>query len=384
MDRASELIARARDETSLTDFGEDTFREGLEIFVKSLDTEARLTPAGALAFDAQIIALLSQRLQIEDWYARHPEIDDQEIVAPLIGLGLPRTGSSALICMLGEDPAVRSLRSWEASNPVPPPETATERTDPRIAIAAAALERRNTASPKMKAMVPGDAESPVECQTFMAMDFKSQLLMAMAQVPSYNEWLIYHADFLSTYRYVKRVLKLLQWRCPPNRWRLKNPSHLLSIEALNQVFPDARFWMTHRDIAKVIPSGADLYFEIMRAFSDDIDKPFLGRVYTEFWDVAMHRFIAFRDAGNEQRFFDIHFDDFQTDPISIIERLYDWLGETFSPEAKRGMERWRAERPRDAHGLHRYDAADFGVSESGLRDHFRFYSERFDVMRGRR
>ena len=45
-----------------------------------------------------------QRLQIEDWYRRHPEIDDEPIDAPLIGLGLPRTGSTALSCLLGEDP----------------------------------------------------------------------------------------------------------------------------------------------------------------------------------------------------------------------------------------------------------------------------------------
>src|SRR5262249_17677770 len=137
MNRAADLIRRARDATGLDDFGagEDSWREGLERLVSALDTEARLTANGAAAFDAQIIHFLSQRLQVEDWYRRYPEIDEQEIVAPLIGLGLPRTGSTALGCLLGEDPTVRSLRNWEASAPCPPPDSSTEATDPRIDLA---------------------------------------------------------------------------------------------------------------------------------------------------------------------------------------------------------------------------------------------------------
>jgi hypothetical protein len=380
MDQASLLIERARAETSLTDFGEDSFREGLDILVASLAKEARLSEQGAVALDAQLVAFLSQRLQIEHWYAEHPEIDDQEIVAPLIGLGLPRTGSTALQCLLGEDPSFRTIRSWEASYPLPPPEKATEHTDPRIAIAEANLQRRNARFPKMKAMLPGNAQSPTECFTFMAYDFKSQILMAYAQVPTYNEWLIHKADFLSTYRYVKRVLKLLQWRCPPNRWRLNNRSHMLGIEALDQVFPDARYWMSHRDVASVIPSGADLYLELMQSFSDDIDRPFLGRTHIEFWDEALHRLIAFREAGNDHRFFDLHFAPFQRDPIAVVADLYAWLGEDLTDEARARMVGWRTERPRDKHGLHEYQPSDFGLSAEGLREHFRFYTDRFGVM----
>ena len=41
--RASELMAKAKAATSLNKFGEDSFREGLEILVDSLDREARLS-----------------------------------------------------------------------------------------------------------------------------------------------------------------------------------------------------------------------------------------------------------------------------------------------------------------------------------------------------
>ena len=377
MDRAADLIRRARSTTGLVDFGEDSFREGLERLIHALDTEARLTESGAAAFDAQIIHFLSQRLQVEDWYRRHPEIDDEQIVAPLIGLGLPRTGSTALGCLLGEDPAVRTIRNWEASTPCPPPEKETEASDPRIEHARLSLARRAELFPRMQTMYPSSPTAPTECHGLQAMDFKTHLFQAQAQVPSYSAWLNMKADFVPTYRYVKRVLKLLQWHCPPQRWRLKNPSHIVFIDALNEVFPDARFWMTHRNISAVVPSSADLYYELARAFSDDIDKRYLGKLNADTWELGMRRLIAFRDAGNEHRFFDVHFAPFQKDPIPVIARLYEFLGEELTPEARARMEKWRAETPREKHGEHRYDPADFGLSVEGLGERFRFYSERF-------
>jgi hypothetical protein len=380
MDRIADLMRRACHATGLEDFGEGSFREGLERLIRALDTEARLTKTGAAALDAQIVHFLSQRLQVEDWYRRHPEIDGQEIVAPLVGLGLPRTGSTALGCLLGEDPDVRSLRNWEASAPCPPPQTATETSDPRIEVARQSLAQRTERFPRLQAMYPSSATAPTECQGLQAMDFKSHLFQALAQVPSYANWLNTQADLVPTYRYVKRVLKLLQWRCPPRRWRLKNPSHIVFIEAFNQVFPDARFWMTHRDIAAVVPSSADLYYELARAFSDEIDRTYLGRLNADTWELGMRRLIAFRDAGHDHRFFDIHFAALQTDPLPIIQRLYEFLGEELTGEAGARMRKWWAEMRRGKEAGHRYDPADFGLSAAGLRTRFCFYSERFAVL----
>lgn len=379
MDRPSELLQRACASTGLDHFGDDSFREGLDRLVTSADREAKLTPGGRFGFDKQLTDLLSQRLQVEHWYRLHPEIDEQQIVAPLIGLGLPRTGSTALSCLLAEDPAVRVIRNWEATEPCPPPETATEHSDPRIERARLMVLKRHELFPRKKAMLPSSATMPTECQTYMGYDFKSHLFQALWQVPSYSNWLNHEADLVPTYHYVKRVLKLLQWRCPPRRWRLKNPSHIVFIDALHSVFPDACYWMTHRDIGKVIPSVADLYYELMQASSERIDRAYLGELNSEWCELGMRKLIAFRDAGHEHRFFDIHFASFQKDPLPIIAQLYAFLGETFTPEARARMEAWRRDTPRDQHGEHHYDAADFGIDINRLRERFGFYSERFGI-----
>ena len=379
MSRADKLIERAKAATSLNDFGGDDFREGLEVLVASVDDEAQLNEVGRAGMEGQIVYLLAQRLEIEHWYALHPEIDEQEIVAPLVGIGLPRTGSSALACMLGEDPAVRSLRTWEMLNPCPPPDVTTQHNDPRLAKADEAMARRARLFPRMTAMLPTTTTSPTECQTFMGYSFKSQVFQSCANIPAYMEWLHHRADMVPTYRYLKRVLKLLQWRCPPNRWRLKNPSHSMFIGAFSQVFPDARFVMTHRDVASVIPSQADLYLEMRKAYSDHVDKLALGRTVTDINEIGMRRMVAFRDAGNDQRFFDVYFAPFQQDPYPILTELYAFLGEQLTPETKARMEAWRKAMPRDEQGYERSNMADFGLNADSIRERFRFYSDRFNV-----
>ena len=139
----AELIDSACALVGSDDFGSDSWREGIEVLIRSLKDEAALNEIGLAAMKDQIVGNLVNRLQIEQWYARFPEIDDERIVAPLFGLGLPRTGSTALSFLLAQDPSRRSLRVWEAANPCPPPETATEHTDHRIAVAQAGIDFTN-------------------------------------------------------------------------------------------------------------------------------------------------------------------------------------------------------------------------------------------------
>src|SRR6185437_15793394 len=140
-------VAAACERAGSEDFGSDSWREGLDVLVSSLNGEAALNEVGVSAMTDQIIGYLVNRLEVEKWYARHPEIDDERIVSPLFGLGLPRTGSTALSYLLARDPARRSLRVWEANTPCPPPETATQDTDPRIEVAQGGIDLTNLMFP---------------------------------------------------------------------------------------------------------------------------------------------------------------------------------------------------------------------------------------------
>ena len=184
----------------------------------------------------QIVGLLVNRLEVEQWFARHPEIDEQEIVAPLFGLGLPRTGSTALSFLLASDTTRRSLRTWEAGKPCPPPETATELHGPADCRHAGEHRPDQRDVPRLRGHVADVGHGPQECILLMAFDFRSQLFEGMASIPTYSSWLL-ACDMEPAYRYHRRVLQLLQWRCPPERWWLKTPAHMHSMQHWTRSIP---------------------------------------------------------------------------------------------------------------------------------------------------
>ena len=63
--------------------------------------------------------------------ARHPEIHEIEVTAPIIIAGLPRTGTTHLHNLLAADPALRYLPYWESIEPIPRPATVGIEPDPR-------------------------------------------------------------------------------------------------------------------------------------------------------------------------------------------------------------------------------------------------------------
>src|SRR5205807_817939 len=221
-------------ETGLTDVGGDSWREGLDLLVDSLASEGELTSQGEAILGLRLARLLRNRLRIEDWYTKHPEVAGEEVEGPLFIVGLPRTGTTALSQLLSADPQIRSLRLWESSDPVPPPDAVTQHTDPRIAETQAGVDLMYEAFPKMKVLYFQTAEVATECQDLLGMEFRTTHFDGMAHVPSYTAWAM-HCDMAPAYRYHRRTLELLQSRCPPRLWHLKTPVHLLSLDALTAV-----------------------------------------------------------------------------------------------------------------------------------------------------
>lgn len=374
-----QLMERAQKRVGLTDFGEGSFLEPLERLVDSVNREARLSDFGRQSIPKIITSHLITRLEVEGWYARHPEIDDQQIAAPVFGIGLPRTGSTALGHMLALDRNTRSLRLWEAWDPTPPPNRATEDSDPRITAAEKRSAILDAAVPQLKDMVPRDPHGPEECVPLLSLTFLSNTHFAVwGEVPSYLDWILSpDLDMRPTYRYHRRVLKLLQWRCPPRRWFLRTPYHTFSLEAIDDVYPDAKFVWTHRDPAKTMPSMCALVHSFRCAYSDDPDPKLLGRAEERNWALAVERALAFRDRVGEDRFFDVSHRRQSADPVAQLRPLYDKLGWDFEDTLETSVRAWQDSNPK---GEHRLSPDFFGLDPDAIFQRYRFYSERFAAL----
>jgi hypothetical protein len=373
---ADSLVEGAIKETGFSEFGGDSWREGLDVLLDALANEGELHEAGEMMLGVRLGRLLASRLRIEDWYAQHAEVDDDEIEGPLFIVGLPRTGTTALSQLLSADPQIRSLRLWESGNPVPPPEAATQHTDPRITAAQAEVDFMYSAFPRMKMLYFQTAEVATECQDLLGMEFRTTHFDGMAHVPSYTSWAM-DCDMAPAYRYHRRTLQLLQSRCPPRLWHLKTPVHLLSLDALIDTYPQAKFLWTHRDPAAVMGSVCDLisYTRSWVSNRDDTDE--IGAQQLSIWTEAIRRGLDFRDRVGEDRFADISFRALNTDPVGSVDRAYEKLGLELGDDGRRSLGEWASEHTKDDRGVHAYDVGAFGLDPDVVRTAFAFYMDRF-------
>ena len=113
-----DLLTAAREQSGLSDFGDPSFREGLDVLVEAWNHEAKLTLGGMGRVAASTVATLVNRLKVEDYVKANPQLLDAPIAKPTFVFGLPRTGTTVAINLLTADPASRAFLRWEALNPV--------------------------------------------------------------------------------------------------------------------------------------------------------------------------------------------------------------------------------------------------------------------------
>ena len=102
------LLAEASAGAGLDDFGPDDFKPGLQKLIETYTTNG-VDERGVKRNRKRLVKLLQVRLRIEAAWKQHPEIRNVEIKAPMLLTGLPRTGTSALLNLLSQDPAARPL-----------------------------------------------------------------------------------------------------------------------------------------------------------------------------------------------------------------------------------------------------------------------------------
>jgi hypothetical protein len=374
---ADDLMADARRATGLSDFGPDTFREGLDRLLAHFKQDATSSDA----YIAQQLDIarrrLTNRLEIEETIRRNPEIASSPIDQLVSITGLARTGTTALANIMSQDDSFRTPRRWEIEKPCPPPVLGQEKDDPRRLAVLRYFEELARDQPEQFVMHLYDADAAEEDLELLGLDFKAQQLAQ--PLFGYHAWWR-TADLRSTYAYHRRTLQLLQWRRPPNRWLLKFPGHMFHMEALVSAYPNARFVMTHRDPAEAIPSVMSLLSSLLvPEKSRGPDLKTFARHHMEHCRVGLERAIAARKRISEDRFIDIYHRDFNRDPFGTLDRIYAFLGKELRPEARAAMERWHVKNRSGAYGEHRYTPEQFGFTTAQLRSDFDFYIKRFDV-----
>jgi Sulfotransferase family len=373
-----DVIATACAQSGLTQFGDPAILDGLERLLGAYAEEAKFTPRGAEMMHADLVNTMANRMRVEDWLARHPELLDAPIEKPLFVFGLPRTGTTLAINLLASDPATRSFLRWEIYEPMPPARPEELHAGPRYEAQQAKNEMALQYMPHIAAIHYEEADSPTECQFLMTPSFCAQVYESQADIPSWRKWFLHEADYVPAFRYHKRMLQALQCHAG-GRGTLKNPWHPLFLNELTQVYPDARLVMTHRDPAEVVGSACSLIKHVRAIYSDKVDLKGIGETFIDTFGVMIARANAFKAKHGADAIFDVQYADTVRDPMAVVRGIYDHFDEPLTGEAESAMQAYRANNPKGKHGSHSYDLAEFGLSVEGVRERFRGYIEDYDI-----
>ena len=374
------LLAEARARTGLVDFGDEGFREPLRALLRAY-AGAGLNPTGTLVLRTAIRRSLVQRLRARDWFAREPAIAQERIVAPVVVLGMMRSGTTLIQRLLSRDPRFYCALGWEIAEPAPRPDTRWDAPDPRVADGEARARQMREFSPQLHAIHPTDAHEADEEIVLLADAFLSHVPEASCNVPAYRTWLDAQ-DFTPAYRHLAQMLQLLQWQKRRRgerreRWLLKSPAHLGYLDTLFSVFPDAHVVWMHRDPVASVASGASLNATLWGLYADAVDPREVGRQWLERMAWATQRALAARERLPAARFSDVRYVDAVADPLAAIDAIDAAIGHAPSPAARAAMSQWLERRRREPAASHRYAPEAFGLSERAIRERFRAYAARF-------
>ncbi|TXS96291.1 sulfotransferase [Parahaliea maris] len=375
-------IAAAKAVDGLEDFGDDSHVEPLRRLLWSLEHEADLNAFGRGAMFQRVVDILATRLRVQAWLKRYPEIRDEVIEAPLVIVGLPRTGTTMLHRTIAADRRMYAPLWFETRFPCPDLDwDFTAEGDRRIRDAKAEMKAMVDANPELMSIHPMDALGPDEDIMLLEQSFYSFNIQSFAWLPSYDEW-IEAQDHTPGYEYLKLLLQFLQWQKKRSgqqgqRWALKAPHHLHYMDLVFKIFPDAKVVQSHRDPVDTVPSLASLIYGVWVIYSDSADPKRVGEQWARKFANGMRHTMAVREQLGSDAFLDLWFKDTVSQPLVEIEKVYAFLGMDLTPEAREEMAKWQDFNRRELRPPHEYTLEQFGLSEAGLKEQYKEYRAAF-------
>lgn len=373
-----ELHAAAHEITGLDDFGgDDDYREGLTVLLESYARDAGLTPWGNRVNRAMLRGALVARQLSETARRQYPEHSDVVIKQPIVVVGLPRTGTTALHRLLCEDPDHQGLEMWLTEAPQPRPPRDTWEDNPVFQRIQERFRQHHVEHPEFMGVHYLSADMVEECWQLLCQSMTSISYETLAHVPTYSRWLA-GRDWTPAYRRHRQNLQLIGLRDAGRRWALKNPSHLFALPALMTVYPDALIVQTHRDPSKVIASVSSLAAQATSGQSEVFQGEVIGRDHLELWARGAEQFMADRERYDPSQFVDVRYEDFTADPVGTVEAIYDHFGLRLTGRARAAMAALHAESTAgERRPSHAYELADFGLTTEEVDERFADYRDAY-------
>ncbi len=318
---------------------------------------------------------------------RHPEIDREAVAKPVFIVGVNRTGTTYLHRLLARDPRFWSLRQYEYSEPVLADGdyagVGGTLEDPRRARTEEVF-RASRFAEILKGVHDFDVDEPEEDFPIFRMTFAAWVFAAQFHVPGYSRWLATTGS-REAYAFHRRTVQQFTWQRrqrDPERsgqWLFKMPFHLMELEELSKIYPDALFIQTHRDPTAFMGSWISLVDRVRSLSSEALHPVELGAEQLAFMSGMLDRGMRFRESrpALERRWLDVDYEDLVQDPIAVVRGIYGQFGWPIQQSTLDEMTEWvaRQEGRRRRERRHRYRLEDYGLTPADVNSAFAGYIE---------
>ncbi|MEU5874174.1 sulfotransferase [Glycomyces sp. NPDC047369] len=329
--------------------------------VRSYAAAAPLTKLGWTMVLADLQMRLANQLRIDALHRAIPAIGQEQIVRPIVIVGLPRTASTVTQRVIARSEGHRAPQLSELMHPTFGLFPDEQRAKVREIESMMRLFRR--LAPSMRVIHPQYAQAPDEDHLILPHGIQHA---SRVDMPDYLAW-CRTRDATGDYDYLKRVYQVLQHGAEPARWVIKAPCHLAHLDQIVRIFPDAVIVWLHRDPMTLMSSMCSLVETAQRVHVRRPDLHAIGRMcLTELSGWVTDAFNVRADLAGQVRIVDVSYHDIVNNPFDRMPRLYEQIGAqwTGQDEANLGATIARTTSRKHDHGPYRYGLDDTALSDA--------------------
>jgi len=346
----------------------------LNLYIEGYKKDKQLDAIGRYFQIHHLHNTIKKRAGINRAVEENPDVLNTPIKRPIFIIGFPRTGTTMLYNLLAQDPQLKAPMFWEMITPYPPGRPDNWRECQRFKEVDAMLNL-------MKSLDLGAfdvahelrADHPEECLFALGRNFLHYYYhIRLTCFSDVEEWYysLTREELAEAYKYYKKTLQLIAYKgLDQHQLLLKAHVHLLSLDALLDVFPDACLIFTYRKMTEVIPSFCSTVAKGTQIFGD-FDANYgkrVTRMVAEFANRGVATMKRFENEPKEkQPFYNVEYSEMIKNPIEIIRGIYDQYGIAFTADAEERMRSWLANNPQHKHGRHQYSMEEYGLTEEDI------------------
>ena len=377
---ADQLLEDAKRESGLDDYGPMDFAEGFYVLVKSLNDEGGLSAANEIEARKFLVKTLSNRLRMQRDLKRHPEILEEELLAPILITSLPRTGSTKLHRMMSASEDFSALKYWQTFNYAPFEADDRRVPDPRIAAAEQHHLWMHQRSPLFCEGHPTWADEVDEELFLLDADFNCLYNhSSFFRVPGYMGYVLAR-DARDAFNTLRRMLQYLQWqhfRGMRRRFVLKSPAFLGMEAAFADVFKGADFIVTHRHPEKIIPSVCTLFCGTLGLYNEGDFSGFVGPAMMMAFGETIRNHLHWRENYPSDKVLDLGFDEVAGSEFEALAKVYAFLKVPFTAQSQQRVAEWLKMDVARRVPSRQFDLATFGLDAAKVNERFAPYISRY-------